>query len=92
MQQVLAVASSQDWPTGLDLRPYAVNLVADLDSETVLTSVEAVIIVPGSLEKVAATAWIVEEARRNGDLALLLGGKPKHQPLDGLLNDHSSMV
>jgi diguanylate cyclase (GGDEF)-like protein len=88
MQQVLAVASSSDWPTGLDLRPYALSQVAELDPNSVLSSIDAVIIVPGSRQQVAATTRIVEEARRDGDIAILLAGKPRRHPLHGLLNEH----
>ena len=52
------------------------------------TSIEAAIIVPGLPQKVAATARIVEEARRDGDIALLLAGKPKTQVPDPFLAEH----
>ncbi|MBS1151383.1 MAG: diguanylate cyclase [Myxococcaceae bacterium] len=88
MQQVLAVAASHDWPTGLDLRPYSLNQVCELDPNSVLSSIEAVILVPGSPEKVAAATRIIAEARRDADIALLLAGRPRLQSLDPLLNEH----
>jgi diguanylate cyclase (GGDEF)-like protein len=88
MQQVLAVAASRDWPTGLDLRPYALSQVSELDPHAVLWSIDAVLVVPGSSAQVASTARIVNEARRDGDIAMLLAGKPRSQPLHGPLTEH----
>lgn len=84
-RQLLAISLRNDWPRAWELRGYQVRFLGQLQRGDLTADVAAVVVVAQPLSRLRAVAEVVEEARRDFPVPLLLAGQPDGEELGALL-------
>jgi diguanylate cyclase (GGDEF)-like protein len=87
MQQLLAVSLRTDWPRAWDLRNYEVRFLGQLARGDLTADVAAVVVVAQALGRIRAAAEVIEEARVDLPVPLLLAGRPEMPEVESLLRE-----
>jgi diguanylate cyclase (GGDEF)-like protein len=89
MQQVLAIALRTEWPRAWELRGYEVRFLGQLRRSDLTADVAAVVVIAEAPARIRAAAEVLDEARRDISVPLLLAGRADTAELAPLLHSVS---